>query len=167
MRLLAVGGVGAAVYDCLAADSGVRIPGPQTGANVYVRRSPCSDIPASSSSQRRIEQQACISSLVSAAHTVKSGKVSTKNKQKKRTNKNTVTSSWKECHVQVVSQPSSESLPDQSRRIGQMLPAQRSGQFWRERWQCFHGSNGSNRGRPPIFQDAAHRPVAEIGRAHV
>ncbi len=34
MRLLVAGGVGAAVYDCLAADSGVRIPGPQTTQNV-------------------------------------------------------------------------------------------------------------------------------------
>ncbi|GHE08425.1 putative bifunctional diguanylate cyclase/phosphodiesterase [Klenkia taihuensis] len=34
MRLLTVGGVGAAVYDCLVADSGVRITGPQTGQNV-------------------------------------------------------------------------------------------------------------------------------------
>jgi diguanylate cyclase (GGDEF)-like protein len=34
MRLLVVGGVGAAVYDCLVADSGVRITGPQTDQNV-------------------------------------------------------------------------------------------------------------------------------------
>ncbi|WP_091069110.1 putative bifunctional diguanylate cyclase/phosphodiesterase [Klenkia brasiliensis] len=34
MRLLVVGGIGAAVYDCLAADSGVRIPGPQATQNV-------------------------------------------------------------------------------------------------------------------------------------
>lgn len=34
MRLLAAGGVAAAVYDCLAADSGVRVPGPQAGINV-------------------------------------------------------------------------------------------------------------------------------------
>ncbi|SDP09944.1 diguanylate cyclase (GGDEF) domain-containing protein [Klenkia soli] len=34
MGLLVAGGVAAATYDCLAADGGVRLPGPQTGAGV-------------------------------------------------------------------------------------------------------------------------------------